>query len=74
VSGSLLAAGDSVAATGTYPREVFDPLMGFNRWCYRVLAYVALMPDPQHQPATADPDSRPGRPDHGKRARRGRVR
>jgi hypothetical protein len=34
-----------LAVTGTYPREVFDLLIGFNRWCYRVLVYVALMRD-----------------------------
>ena len=34
-----------LAVTGRYPREIFDLVMGFNRWCYRVLAYVALMRD-----------------------------
>ena len=33
------------AFSGNYPRDMFDLLMGFNRWCYRVLAYVALMRD-----------------------------
>jgi hypothetical protein len=33
------------ALTGRYPQEIFDLLMGFNRWCYRVLVYVALMRD-----------------------------
>ena len=40
-----LVAAVILAVTGSYPREVFDLLMGFNRWCYRVLAYVALMRD-----------------------------
>ena len=34
-----------LAVTGKYPQEIFDLLMGFNRWCYRVLVYVALMRD-----------------------------
>jgi Domain of unknown function (DUF4389) len=28
-----------------YPEPVFDFVMGMNRWCYRVLAYVLLMRD-----------------------------
>jgi hypothetical protein len=28
-----------------YPQQLFDLVMGLNRWCYRVLAYVALMRD-----------------------------
>jgi hypothetical protein len=26
-----------------YPRDVFDALLGFNRWCFRALAYGAFL-------------------------------
>ncbi len=31
--------------TGNYPQSIFKLLIGFNRWGYRVAAYVALMTD-----------------------------
>lgn len=31
--------------TGKYPGPLYDFIMGLNRWCYRVLAYVALLTD-----------------------------
>jgi Domain of unknown function (DUF4389) len=31
--------------TGTYPRSIFDLVVGLNRWVYRVAVYVGLMRD-----------------------------
>jgi hypothetical protein len=44
---ALLAVVAAVALTvrGRYPDSIFDFVMGMNRWCYRVLAYAALMRD-----------------------------
>ena len=58
-AGGLIAILAVVAAViravqGQYPPTLFDLIMGFNRWCYRVLAYVALMTD-QYPPFRLDP-------------------
>ncbi len=41
----VCAAGVMLLFTGSYPQAVFDLVMGLNRWCYRVLAYVLLLRD-----------------------------
>jgi hypothetical protein len=50
VSGGLigflsLIAAVTLAVRKEYPPSLFDLIMGLHRWCWRVVAYVALMRD-----------------------------
>jgi len=38
-------AGFALLFTGKYPKDIFDLVVGLNRWTYRVSAYAGLMRD-----------------------------
>lgn len=50
----VVIAGVTLLFTGSYPRPLFDLVLGLDRWCYRVFAYSLLLTD-RYPPFRLDP-------------------
>ena len=55
---AAIAAWFAILFTGNQPRELFEFIVGFNRWYLRVMAYVNLLRD-EYPPFTNEPGGYP---------------
>jgi hypothetical protein len=62
----VLISGIALLFTGRYPESLYRFILGMDRWCLRVAAYVGLMTDAyppfRLDQGGADPGTQPARP------------